>query len=77
MSRFQFIISQLKRLLVALADAMPTVNDPFGTWRIKNGNLAISQHDAIASPNESLNSFLGFSFSIVSPGLFARIRAMV
>lgn len=31
------MISQLKGVLVALGDAMPTVNDLSGAWRSKNG----------------------------------------
>lgn len=47
----------------------------------KNGNLAISQHDAIASPNERLNSVLTFLpplksyIALLSLSLFAKIRA--
>jgi len=31
------MISQLKGVLVALTDAMPTVNDISGIWRRRNG----------------------------------------
>jgi len=40
----------------------------------KNSNLAMSLFDAIASPNERLNSFLGFGFSIALPVFFASVE---
>jgi len=43
----------------------------------KNSNLATSQVATIASPNERLNSFLGFSLALPCQGLIARIQAMV